>query len=725
MSDFRRGLTDEQIRERLERDTSSDEDDLTDFEGVTDLLGDEEENILEADDEHVSDDEMEYNNVLRNYNRKVPTYKRKVHDLSSSLDVGNYNPVSFSDANVVVHKATLEKATRKNPAKEVVWTNQKPANIGRQTSENVVKVTPGPNSKSINAKTPMDAWELFFSENILQIILDCTNNKILLKNEGVENVDVHRQITNMAELRAFIGLRYARGLLSRNNQAIRDLYTDPEGHHIFGATMQRNRFEFLNKMITFDDIGTRKKRFEHDRFAAFREVFEMFNDNCSQALNPDGYLSLDETLYPCRTRISFKQYNPSKPSRYGILYKSVNAVQFPYTFRAVVYAGKPLGDPNQFYVPGIQPIVKSLVNGLMSHVELDGNNITMDRLYTSYQLFQYLLEHNITAVGTIMANKKEIPAEVKSCTQREPLSYEAFWDENNPKTSLHSYVVKTKSSGKKNVLLLSSMPTFLGKTMDDKQDKPAILKFYDFSKGGTDIVDQKISYYSCNTKSARWPLTAFSYVLDTARVNAQSIFCLNNNINPRAKSSNSSKFGWEIVLALVGPVIHLRKMQSNLRGDIRMKIDYMLKYVIRETDNNRTSRIAKPSGTAIPVTAPSNDAIPLAAPSNDAIPVAAPSNDAVTAPAPVATVNPTAPSSDTAIAAATLSTSAAPPEHDNEEPQARSGGRKRCALCIEDIQGSGYTQKRARLHVVRLTCSKCNRHICKNHLVLKRTCVDC
>ena len=128
------------------------------------------------------------------------------------------------------------------------------------------------------------------------------------------------------------------------------------------------------------------------------------------------------TLYSCRTRIVFKQYNPNKPNRYGILYKSINAVNYPYTFRAAVYAGKPVGTRNQFYVSVTQPLVKSLVDGLMSHVALHSNNITMDRLYTSYPLFQYLLERNITAVGTIMANK-EIPTDVRNCTERDPLSY--------------------------------------------------------------------------------------------------------------------------------------------------------------------------------------------------------------------------------------------------------------------------------------------------------------
>ena len=140
-----------------------------------------------------------------------------------------------------------------------------------------------------------------------------------------------------------------------------------------------------------------------------------------------------------------------------------------------------------------------------------------------------------------------------------------------------------------------------------------------------------------------------------------------------------------------------------------MKIDYVLKTVVRETDNNRTSRIAKSSRAYIPVTAPSDDAIPVATPSDNAIPVAA----------PFVTVIPAATSSDTGILAAAMSTSAGHREHDNEEPQAPSGCGKTCALCIKGIQGSGYTRKRARMHVVRLTCSKSNQHICKTHLVVK------
>ena len=59
---------------------------------------------------------------------------------------------------------------------------------------------------------------------------------------------------------------------------------------------------------------------------------------------------------------------------------------------------------------------------------------------------------------------------------------------------LLSYTVKTKFSGKKNDLLLSTMRPLNGITRDDNKQKPGTFKFYEFTKGGTDIVDQLNDY---------------------------------------------------------------------------------------------------------------------------------------------------------------------------------------------------------------------------------------
>ena len=67
------------------------------------------------------------------------------------------------------------------------------------------------------------------------------------------------------------------------------------------------------------------------------------------------------------------------------------------------------------------------------------------------------------------------------------------------------------------------MEPLLGVTKDDQKKKPALYKFYDFTKGGTDIVDQKMGSYTVKPKWRRWVMVAFSYLLDTIRVNRNGL----------------------------------------------------------------------------------------------------------------------------------------------------------------------------------------------------------
>ena len=59
-------------------------------------------------------------------------------------------------------------------------------------------------------------------------------------------------------------------------------------------------------------------------------------------------------------------------------------------------------------------------------------------------------------------------------------SSEVWWEKQDQKLTLTSYVVKSKSNGKKNIIVLSSMPPLLGTESEGDRKKPAIVKFYDF-----------------------------------------------------------------------------------------------------------------------------------------------------------------------------------------------------------------------------------------------------
>ena len=84
-------------------------------------------------------------------------------------------------------------------------------------------------------------------------------------------------------------------------------------HPIFLSIMSANRFSFLNCQFSLDDPDTRKVRWEKDRFAAAREVFDEFNKNCSSALQADDAMAINECLHAFRNQVhdtlSFSQPN--------------------------------------------------------------------------------------------------------------------------------------------------------------------------------------------------------------------------------------------------------------------------------------------------------------------------------------------------------------------------------------------------------------------------------
>ena len=66
-----------------------------------------------------------------------------------------------------------------------------------------------------------------------------------------------------------------------------------------------------------------------------------------------------------------------------------------------------------------------------------------------------------------------------------------------------TYSVKTKSTGHKNVLMLSKMTQISGITKDNDKSKNARMKFYDFRKDETNIFDQLKDYFSCLARTNR------------------------------------------------------------------------------------------------------------------------------------------------------------------------------------------------------------------------------
>ena len=233
-----------------------------------------------------------------------------------------------------------------------------------------------------------------------------------------------------------------RGLYKLNTMGIQKFFFHSYGPPMFSAVTSRNRFAIILHNLSFDDESTHTEKWKRDRFTAIREFFKKFNNQCMLVLAPGDCLSLDETLYPMRTQISSKQFNSSKTAMQGLLSKSVNATRYCYTFISSPYSGKPTKKGGKYYIQGTEAIVHYLIKTLSTNSSLVGSNISFNRLYTSIPLAKWLLEKQITCIGTMQLNRK-----LKKTKSRELLSSEIYCDKNRP-LPISPYVVK-RSRGKK------------------------------------------------------------------------------------------------------------------------------------------------------------------------------------------------------------------------------------------------------------------------------------
>ena len=285
----------------------------------------------------------------------------------------------------------------------------------------------------------------------------------------------------------------------------------------------------------------------------------------ARARIPSPYTSIDETLYPYRGRIGMKQYNPSKPSKYGLLYRSICDASLPYTYWTLPYAGKPENPGSPFYVTGTDEYTMYLVENFSKYGSLAGRNISLDRYFTSVTIAEWCLAKKISIVGTMKHNRKGIAPEMKSLENREEKSVKWWFKEQDEKNMIVSYADK-KKSGMKNIIVLSTMHDDVRITKDVRL-KPNVIVFYDYTKGGVDVVDL-LAKMSTRLKNKRWVINALAFVLDTVRTNAKTIYMENTK-----KKITNFEFTWNLGKALVLPQIQNRLQRPNngLQSMIKIK----------------------------------------------------------------------------------------------------------------------------------------------------------
>ena len=196
-------------------------------------------------------------------------------------------------------------------------------------------------------------------------------------------------------------------------------------------------------------------------------------------------MTIDEQLFPCKSRCPFTQYIASKPDEFGIKFWLLVDVKNKYLFNVLPYLGKDSTRTTGTSVP------EDACMKLLQPVYNLGYHVTTDNCFTSEKLAISLKNKQISLLGTLRRQRREVP-NCDNLLKDKPLFTSLIYRSQDHIT-LTAYKVKNS----KFVYLLSTLHKTVSIDAEHWKQLPETVKCYNSNKTGVDRyigLDGKISY---------------------------------------------------------------------------------------------------------------------------------------------------------------------------------------------------------------------------------------
>lgn len=376
-----------------------------------------------------------------------------------------------------------------------IWTvlDRDEGRRGNREQRNIFSERVGTTQVCNGIETPMDAFQLLFDNHIVEHMVRCTNE---FAQESLPNWS-----TNKEELERFIGLLYLRGVMNQRNFPFEQLWSKKMGSPAYNRTMARDRMREIKKYLRFDHKRDRRRNLRLDKFCMISEILNRFVDNSQRCYRPGPFLTVDEQLFPTKTRCRWTQYMPNKPDKFGIKFWVLADVETKYCFSVMPYLGR--DESRVEYSLGTHVVMK-----LMEPLFLKGYNVTTDNFFTSKELAEALLAKRTTLTGTVRVNRRCLPP---------PQQLERYQSVFLKSDDLH--LTRYQAKAHKVVHILSTQHRGVNAQLEGKK-KPDTVLFYNTNKCGVDLLDSMCRQLSTKASCRRWPLAVFFNIVDFAGVNA-------------------------------------------------------------------------------------------------------------------------------------------------------------------------------------------------------------
>lgn len=110
-------------------------------------------------------------------------------------------------------------------------------------------------------------------------------------------------------------------------------------------------------------------------------------------------------------------------------------------------------------------------------------------------------------------------------------------------------------------------------SIDQNTNKPEMIMFYNETKYGVDLLDQRCSNYSTSRRTRRWPMTVFYRILDVSASNSYVI----SLSNQAQKTPKRFKFMKQLAEQLVRPHLERREKTFSYHETLEAPFDEFYK----------------------------------------------------------------------------------------------------------------------------------------------------
>ena len=258
---------------------------------------------------------------------------------------------------------------------------------------------------------PLDFFDQLFDDRILQHICEQSNKyagETIRRplSKGSIFRYFHDQGLTVNDIVGFLSICVHMSLVHKPE--IADYWSTCPilGSTFASSIMPRDKFCMMLAVLHVSDNDRYVPRGTpgHDPLAKIRPVYEHMRNRYKALYTPGVNICVDEAMCPWRGNLAFRVYMKDKPVKWGIKFYELCESETAYVFDFEIFAA----------IPGLSNRPVDVVTRLAEPLLDKGRRIYVDNYYCCPELAEALALRSTHTVGTVRANRKEMPPQLKT-----------------------------------------------------------------------------------------------------------------------------------------------------------------------------------------------------------------------------------------------------------------------------------------------------------------------